>query len=132
MQPTVRCILRRSDRRLDNLEPPIYNAYFSALNVNVKTDSGADGRSASVLQHSRWEVSASRPHIHSALHSSCKSKVRLSFFSVFLSSSRLLNLASLIVGSGSTSHSLINYLNKHTALKYRTFSWYFIVSVLRC
>lgn len=98
-----------SDSRLYNLGPVIQIAYFSQLNVNVKTDSGTDGCSASVQQHSRWEVSASQPHIHFALHSSCKSKLEDFFcLPISLPPSRLLNLASLIVSWGSTSCSLIN------------------------
>lgn len=72
------------DSRLYNLRLVIQIVYFSPLNVNFKTDFSTDGCSASVLQHSRWEVSASQPHIHFALHSSCKSKLRNFFF--FLSS----------------------------------------------
>lgn len=76
--------------------------------LNVKTDSGTDGRSRFLLRRTRWEVSASQPHIHSPpphpapFHSSCKSKLA-DFFCrhIFLSpSSHSLKLASLIVRRG--------------------------------
>lgn len=68
------------DSRLYNLRLVIQIVYFSPLNVNFKTDFSTDGCCASVLQHSRWEVSASQPHIHFALHSSCKSKLKKFLF----------------------------------------------------
>lgn len=84
---------------------------ISPLNVNVKTDSGTDGSSSSLLRHSRWEVSASQPHIHFPFHSSCKSNLADFFcLHIFLSPSHPLSLASLIVSCRSTSCSLINYL----------------------
>lgn len=73
--------------------------------LNVKTDSGTDGRSRFLLRRTRWEVSASQPHIHSPpapFHSSCKSKLA-DFFCrhIFLSpSSHSFKLASLIVRRG--------------------------------
>lgn len=109
------------DSRLYNLRLVIQIVYFSPLNVNFKTDFSTDGCSASVLQHSRWEVSASQPHIHFALHSSCKSKLRNFFFRlpIFFSTTRLLNLASFIVSWGGTISSFINYvkntMQSHTA-----------------
>lgn len=81
---------------------------FSLLNVNVKTDSGTDGCSSSLLRHGRWAVSASQTRIHFPLHSSCKSKLADFFcLHIFLSPSHLLNLT---VSWVSASRSLINYL----------------------
>lgn len=76
------------------------------LLLNVKTDSGTDGRSCFLLRHTRWEVSASQPTFipppPAPFHSSCKSKLA-DFFCrhIFLSpSSHSLKLASLIVRRG--------------------------------
>lgn len=56
---SVGCILRyRIPLIADCIILVIWIAYFSQLNVNVKTDSGTDDCSASALQHSKWEVSA--------------------------------------------------------------------------
>lgn len=108
------------DSRLYNLRLVIQIVYFSPLNVNFKTDFSTDGCCASVLQHSRWEVSASQPHIHFALHSICKSKLKKKFcLPIFFSTTRLLNLASFIVSWRCTISSFINYvkntMQSHTA-----------------
>lgn len=72
------CMKFQCNSRLYHLGLVIQIVYFSMLNANGETDSGTDGCSAAVLQHSRWEVSASQPHIHFALCSSCKSKLGIS------------------------------------------------------